>query len=313
MMKNQVKGTLGFHRCRICAQNEISKILVVDSFDILKCNNCGFIFPSAISSDLELQDHYDSGYGDERFLCGQRVNALINVRILSKVLGKLEDLLILDVGGGYGFLAELLNSFCGTTCESVEISSRQRQYATDVLGLKVYADMREANKKYDLVISFEVLEHIPDPSLFLASLAGVLKPGGSLVLGTDNFNSPTVRRMGDLFPKWAPNEHISCFSPSSIQRLFKSVPCLSQPKVQTYLVWELRLASFARAITKLFKRAQSKAHSTTTCVMQRRYKFYNARRLLSPVVASLSLSARLNGEMMILHSRLVNRVGIHQR
>ncbi len=309
-MQSPVSRASNSCRCRLCGSTNISHILVVDSINILKCGDCGFIFPASLSSDQELQDHYDKGYEDERFVRGQRVNSLINFRILTKRLRDLEGLRILDVGGGYGFLAKMLNSLQDTSCEIVEISSRQRQYAKDVLGLIVYADLQQIRKKYDLIVSFEVLEHIPDPISFMGALAGLLEPGGSLVLGTDNFNSPTVRRMGDLFPKWVPHEHISCFSPSSIQFLFKSVPSLSRPEVYTYLVWELQLASLAKLIKRVLKWNEGRTYPDNASPTQRRYKYYNVRRILSPLIAAFSLSHRLNGEMLILHSRLVNKAVI---
>lgn len=39
---------------------------------------------------------------------------------------------------------------------------------------------------FDLVTSFQVLEHVPDPSVFLAELSRVTRPGGSVILATPN-------------------------------------------------------------------------------------------------------------------------------
>jgi SAM-dependent methyltransferase len=43
-----------------------------------------------------------------------------------------------------------------------------------------------ADASFDLVTSFQVLEHVPDPAPFLAELSRVTRPGGSVILATPN-------------------------------------------------------------------------------------------------------------------------------
>lgn len=44
----------------------------------------------------------------------------------------------------------------------------------------------EAAVRYDAVVSFEVLEHLPDQAKYISRCAELLKPGGTLVLTTPN-------------------------------------------------------------------------------------------------------------------------------
>jgi SAM-dependent methyltransferase len=277
----------------------------------MECEGCGFRFPLEIPSVEELQHHYDAEYSETRFVQGQQVNALMNRRIIEKIYGSLKGLSILDVGAGYGFLAESLNRPPNYSCDAVELSAPQRAYASEELGIKAFSSLSEVNRQYDLIVSFEVLEHIPDPISFLSSIVALLNPGGTLILGTDHFNSQTVQAMGASFPKWVPHEHISCFTPSSFKKLFELVPGLELDSLQTYSSWELRVASiFARMINR---GSVSQIHSSSpdqnsikpcsACTdrtpEERKYKFYRLRRVLSPFVATSTLSDRLNGEMMI--------------
>ena len=298
--------------CRLCGSTHIRKLYEVCSVDIMECESCGFRFPLEVLSAKELKHHYDAEYSEMRFLQGQRVNALINRRIIGKIYGSLKDISILDVGAGYGFLAENLNRPPSHSCDAVELSAHQRAYAREKLGLNVFQSLSEVNRKYDLILLLEVIEHIPDPISFLLSLSSLLNPGGILILATDHFSSQTVQAMGASFPKWVPREHISCFTPSSIKRLFSLVPGLELDGLQTYASWELRVASVFSRLLKYEHNHQISASSavpksikiSSDCTCQpsenRPYKFYWLRRILSPLVAGLTLSNRLNGEMMIV-------------
>jgi 2-polyprenyl-3-methyl-5-hydroxy-6-metoxy-1,4-benzoquinol methylase len=39
---------------------------------------------------------------------------------------------------------------------------------------------------FDSVVSFETIEHVPDPARFVAECARVLKPGGNFLVSTPN-------------------------------------------------------------------------------------------------------------------------------
>jgi 2-polyprenyl-3-methyl-5-hydroxy-6-metoxy-1,4-benzoquinol methylase len=47
-------------------------------------------------------------------------------------------------------------------------------------------DLPFGDAEFDLVTSFQVLEHVPDPRAFLADLARVTRPGGQIILATPN-------------------------------------------------------------------------------------------------------------------------------
>jgi ubiquinone biosynthesis O-methyltransferase len=49
-----------------------------------------------------------------------------------------------------------------------------------------------ANERFDLVFSCECLEHVPHPRAMLGELHRVLKPGGTLVLTTENYSNAMV-------------------------------------------------------------------------------------------------------------------------
>jgi SAM-dependent methyltransferase len=88
----------------------------------------------------------------------------------------------------------------------VEIHDVAAANATEKRGVRIVAG-------FDAVVSFDVIEHVHEPREFLTALAAVVRPGGSVIVGTGNADAPTWRMMGSRYwYSWYP-EHISFVSP----------------------------------------------------------------------------------------------------
>jgi 2-polyprenyl-6-hydroxyphenyl methylase / 3-demethylubiquinone-9 3-methyltransferase len=99
---------------------------------------------------------------------------------------------VLDMGCGAGLIAEPLARLGGTVTgvdaahENVAVA---RDHA-DQSGLAIRYRCGEADvvkgETFDLITCLEVIEHVADPASFIAQLAGLLAPGGLMILSTPN-------------------------------------------------------------------------------------------------------------------------------
>lgn len=123
-------------------------------------------------------------------------------RILKKLCEGTEALQLLDVGGRKSYYTININ------CDVHIVDLPRRSELQKHLGLGLTDDMVEQIRKrrsnvksiileditktaikdnaFDGVVSIEVIEHIPDDSLFVYQIHRILKPGGFVVLTTPN-------------------------------------------------------------------------------------------------------------------------------
>lgn len=211
--------------CPICGSKDVDLFLQTYPIPVFKCLVCEVKFSRYIKTADEIDQYYSTKFASARHRVGQKLNAEMNYRLILEEALLEPSSRILDIGCGYGFL---LNKFKGcadrVSLAGVELSSKERQYAIDLLGEEVplYRCLKEVpNTSFDLIVCNEVIEHIEDPLGFLDEIFDKLKNGGTLFLLTDNFESKVANTMGCSFPKWIPHSHIIHFCAASLQSLFR--------------------------------------------------------------------------------------------
>ncbi len=128
---------------------------------------------------------------------------------------------MLDVGCGNGrFLTKMRT--LGWDVQGVELSEIGVK-ACRMSDLSVVhgdlASARFADGSFDLITARHVIEHIPEPKLFMAELARVLRPGGQLVIET-----PNSKALGRQWfnANWYANDvprHLFLFAPANLELL----------------------------------------------------------------------------------------------
>jgi SAM-dependent methyltransferase len=99
-----------------------------------------------------------------------------------------KDVLDLASGEGYGaaFLSQAARSVVGLEIEPYAVEHARHSFARDNLEYMV-GDVRKIpleDDKFDVVVSFETIEHIYEQQQFLAEVKRVLRPGGLFIVST---------------------------------------------------------------------------------------------------------------------------------
>ncbi len=92
--------------------------------------------------------------------------------------------------------------------------------------------------KYDLIVSFDVFEHLIDPLKLLRELASKLQVGGCIFISVPNFSSLFFSFSLIKHPYFSYPAHLNYFSLKSVERLFKEAGLTTVACESITLDWE---------------------------------------------------------------------------
>lgn len=237
-------------QCLLCnSENLVSLKRYKNSF-LCKCKACNFIFSQQIPSQTELIDFYD-GYGRNDYLSPltiKRYNELLDDFEKFRVNNK-----ILDVGCGIGYFLEVAKKR-GWEVYGTEYTDKAIEICTSK-GINM--NQGELNRDnytpnfFDIITSFEVLEHINNPVNEIQNFHILLRKGGLVYLTTPNFNSLLRYKLKEKYDVITYPEHLSYYTKLTLNQLFSNNG-FKKRKIQTTGISISRLkASDGRPVIKV--------------------------------------------------------------
>jgi len=187
---------------------------------LVKCASCGFVFCQPIPTQEELNAVYEH-YGRNDYLSELTIAAY--ERILDSLEPYRKTNRLIDVGCGIGYFLEVAKrrgwEVYGTefTQEAVEICQKK--------GAKMKLGVLNPNnyepESFDVVTSFEVIEHINNPREELSNFNKLLRKGGVVYCTTPNFNAVERYYLKSDWNVLGYPEHLAYFTPKSLKRVYK--------------------------------------------------------------------------------------------
>lgn len=294
--------------CPLCGSQESSVHINFPVIPVNRCKGCGFLFSSMLMSEQSMNSYYQNDFGSARHQQGQIVNAKINSWATQKLLKLHQGMTLLDIGTGYGFFIKELRDRYGVDVTGVELSEQEASYGSNNMALDIrnstLAKSNLGKEYFDIITCFEVIEHLSDPGLFVKQIFEHIKPGGYLLIMTDNFESENAKSLGAGFPKWIPHSHISHFSPKTFEGVVEAAGLKIIDRM-SFTPWELIARKYyylIRGIQKRPEEAFQLSHVLKT-EMTSSYRLFRLRKTINKIWARITSRNNLDGALMYILAR----------
>lgn len=173
------------------------------------------------------------------------------VSAIMTFFGVFEKPRVLDVGSGYGFFRKACADV-GWASQGVEISSYACRAAREMFGMDTYcgtlnAYSENSANQFDVIVMWDFIEHVDDPTMVLSHAQKLLSDGGFLFIRTPNLNAVEFEVFGSSFHSLK-REHLNLFSPKSLSR------CMLNSGIQPVMTLSEShlLAGFRRSETSVW-------------------------------------------------------------
>jgi 2-polyprenyl-3-methyl-5-hydroxy-6-metoxy-1,4-benzoquinol methylase len=209
-------------KCLICRGLSLKTLTKYAKDHLCQCDSCGFVFCKAIPTLDELTRHYE-GYGRNDYLSS------VTIKRYNEILDSFEPYRessnLLDVGCGIGYFLEVAKKrgwnvygteYTDTAIDICEIKGIKMHKG--ILNPEFYGDMQ-----FDVITSFEVIEHINNPVDELKNMYKLLRKGGVFYFTTPNFNALERYFLGAAYSNICYPEHLSYYTKKTAHFLLNSI------------------------------------------------------------------------------------------
>lgn len=231
-LKNEYSESI--KNCPVCDSTSSKIFCKKDGFVHNQCTNCSMVYLSPRLTVDATHDFYNSvvneAYNDTKFhddsssSMDDQLN-LLNFSILQKYVKYSKNLKLLEIGPGRGvFLKKASTEGFHTT--AIELNSKLIDKLSKFCD-EVYSDdltkLNLIENSYDVIYFRDVIEHIPNPKIFLKEIWRILKRRGILIIDTHNIDALIFRLTKEYHTVIFGFEHPLHWSPKTLKLACESV------------------------------------------------------------------------------------------
>ena len=201
----------------------------------MTCKSCSKLFVNPRPSIETLRQFYVESQSDNFWVNGffepvaeARREKIFRPRAqyLVERFGPDQEWTIGDIGAGFGiFIEELRHFWPGGHFVAIEPSKGQANICRDK-GIQVECCLLEEVKGYDnsfdLLVAFELFDHLHSPKDFPGKVHNLLKQGGLFLMTTLNGQGFDILMLWDRSKSFLPPLHLNYFNPRSIEILVRN-------------------------------------------------------------------------------------------
>ena len=204
-----------------------------ETYTYYQCQECVCLYinpvPKNKLSQIYPNNYYSYDKKDSKNFSqrGKEILDTIQFRSLFKKMPKKNKYYVLDVGGGTGWMLDIAIRSTNLSIDSQIVDIDKK--AGDVAKLKGHKyfcgtiDEFNSQKKFDLILLLNLIEHVDNPQALLSKLEFLLSPNGIILLKTPNFDSLDAKLFKESY--WGGlhcPRHWVLFSRSSLDKLVKN-------------------------------------------------------------------------------------------
>lgn len=241
-MKAKPLQILNDFKCTSCNDGDTAVLFSTETgrdgklYDLYQCTNCSLITIWPSPTDEFLHDLYSKNYkgkfkeriyekGDFiRNSKSQIEDIFTRISYIAKYRNLNQYKTLLDIGCGYGFTVYSA-TIMGFDAMGIDIDESalvvgRKALGVDLRFLGAY-DVNSLNKKFDLITSWQVIEHLNNPKKMVKGVFNQLNNNGLFVAALPNIKGPGYRLRGSNWGLMNPPEHINYYSHRAINKLIK--------------------------------------------------------------------------------------------
>ncbi len=219
--------------CYLCGRDDAAVMFTQDPYRVVRCNGCRLVYVTPRLTEAELQAMYQTAYwnsdeakefGYTDYLKDEELY-VATYRMRREVITSRKPAggRVLDVGSAAGFFLSTMKEI-GWECHGIELSeymaARSKQmFDLDSVVSGSILDAPFAERSFDAITFWDVIEHLEDPIPHLARARQLLKDDGLLVIETQNVESRFARVMGPRWQHYKMAEHLYHFAPDTVRTL----------------------------------------------------------------------------------------------